>query len=201
RLGAEGARVRGVEVPFQDDVRTGRDSKRLDELPDPLKARVIHGGDSLDDTTRFHPPDRMIGQRLFFARLSACSIRRSCAEAGCSPGAGATRLQVPSEPSSHAKRVSVSSASSTPAMRAGGAGSSTGASTGPGGSGFRGIGSALPIHVETRSPAWNDMILLCSRNGPSTLRTVIRSLSPGTPGLSTQMPRVIASTVAPAADA
>ena len=61
-------------------------------------------------------------------------------------------------------------------------GSSTGASTSIRRSRFRGIRSALPIHVETRSPAWKERIRLCSRNGPSTLRTVMPSLRPGHPG-------------------
>jgi len=76
-----------------------------------------------------------------------------------------------------------------------------GASTSTRRSRFRVRRSALPISTTFRSPASNVMIRLCSRYRPRTLRTVIRSLRPGTPGSSAQIPRVTMSTRTPAADA
>src|SRR5437763_1375415 len=169
------------------------------------------GGDSPDAPTvpSSQPDDsgldmrrpRRDRQRRFFARVSVCSIRSSCADVAFSPGAATTRLQLPSVPSVQAKRVSARSASSTPAIRARSLGSSTGARTSIRRSRLRGMRSALPSQVEAWSPAWKERIRLCSRNGPRTLLTVIRSLRPGTPGRSTHIPRVTASTVAPAPEA
>ena len=45
------------------------------------------------------------------------------------------------------------------------------------------------------------MSRLCSRKRPSTLRTVMFSLMPGTPGRTAQMLRATISTFAPAPDA
>ena len=79
--------------------------------------------------------------------------------------------------------------------------SSMGTSTSTRRSRLRGIRSALPIQVVVRSLVWNDRIRLCSRKRPSTLRTVILSLRPGTPGRSMQIPRVMISTLTPAVEA
>jgi hypothetical protein len=66
---------------------------------------------------------------------------------------------------------------------------------------FRGRRSALPIMRHLWPPVSNEKIRLCSRNGPSTLRTEMRSLTPATPGLSVQMPRTTISIRTPAVEA
>ena len=61
--------------------------------------------------------------------------------------------------------------------------------------------SAEPIQA-TGSPAFsNQKMRLCSRNRPSTERTVTFSDSPGTPGRRAQMPRTRSSTGTPACEA
>ncbi len=58
--------------------------------------------------------------------------------------------------------------------------------------------SALPNHTSGSSPLPKTKTRECSRNRPSTDRTRMFSESPGSPGLSAQIPRTHTSTGTPA---
>ena len=97
--------------------------------------------------------------------------------------------------------MSRQSASNVEASSAWSAASSIGVTTSTRWSRLRGIRSALPMKQTLRSPASKAKRRLCSRKRPSTLRTRMCSLSPGTPGRSEQTPRTSRSIRAPASDA
>ena len=61
--------------------------------------------------------------------------------------------------------------------------------------------SAEPIHASGSPSLSNQNTRLCSRNRPSTERTLMVSERPGTPGRSAQMPRMSSSTGTPAWEA